>query len=49
MTDVLMCRSTLNTKGGMASVAKNYLAYKNWGEYRIKFILTYFDTNLYVW
>lgn len=48
MTEVLMCCSTLNTKGGMVSVAKNYLAYKNWGEYRIKFIPTHFDTNKYL-
>lgn len=48
MTDVLMCCSTLNTKGGMVSVVTNYLAYKNWGEYRIKFIPTHFDTNKYL-
>lgn len=39
--------STLDTKGGMVSVTKNYLGYKNWGEYEIKFIPTHFDTNKY--
>lgn len=48
MTKVLMCCSTLDTKGGMVSVTKNYLGYKNWGEYDIKFIPTHFDTNKYV-
>ena len=37
--------STLNTKGGMVSVTKNYLGYKGWGDYDIKFIPTHFDTN----
>ncbi|MCM1312627.1 MAG: glycosyltransferase family 4 protein [Roseburia sp.] len=40
--------STLKTKGGMVSVTKNYLNYKNWGEYDIKFIPTHFDSNKYV-
>lgn len=48
MTKVLMHCSTLNTKGGMVSVAKNYLGYKNWREYEIKFIPTHFDTTKWV-
>ena len=40
--------STLDTKGGMVSVTKNYLNYPNWGEYKIKFIPTHFDTNKYI-
>lgn len=43
-----MCCSSLDTKGGMVSVTKNYLGYKGWGEYDIKFIPTHFDTNKYV-
>lgn len=45
---VLMCCSTLDTKGGMVSVTKNYLDYKDWGKYNIKFVPTHFDTNKYV-
>ncbi len=45
---ILMHCSTLDTKGGMVSVAKNYLNYPNWGEYKIKFIPTHFDTNKYI-
>ena len=48
MIKVLMHCSTLDTKGGMVSVTKNYLGYKNWGEYEIKFIPTHFDTNKYL-
>lgn len=40
--------STLDTKGGMVSVTKNYLGYKDWREYDIKFIPTHFDTNKWV-
>lgn len=43
-----MCCSTLTTKGGMVSVAKNYLDYKSWGDYEITFVPTHFDTNKYV-
>ena len=46
--NILMHCSTLDTKGGMVSVTKNYLNYPNWGEYKIKFIPTHFDTNKYV-
>jgi len=48
MKRVLMCGSTLDTKGGMVSVIKNYLEYADWGEYRITYIPTHFDTNKYV-
>ena len=46
--NILMHCSTLDTKGGMVSVTKNYLNYPNWGEYKIKFIPTHFDTNKYI-
>lgn len=48
MINVLMHCSTLDTKGGMVSVTKNYLGYKNWGEYNIKFIPTHIDKNKYL-
>ena len=48
MIKALMHCSTLNTKGGMVSVTKNYLGYKDWGEYEVKFIPTHFDTNKWV-
>ena len=48
MTKVLMCCSSLDTKGGMVSVVKNYLDYKEWGDFSIKFIPTHFDTNKYL-
>lgn len=43
-----MCCSSLDTKGGMVSVTKNYLNYSDWGDYNIKFIPTHFDTNKWV-
>ena len=48
MIKILMCCSTLDTKGGMVSVVKNYLYYNQWDEYKIKYIPTHFDTNKYV-
>lgn len=45
MTKILMFGSTLSTKGGMVSVVKNYLGYKDWGEYKITYIPTHFDGN----
>ena len=30
MINVLMCGSVLSVKGGMVSVVKNYLNYKDW-------------------
>lgn len=47
MYNIIMHCSTLDTKGGMVSVTKNYLNYPSWGDYRIKFIPTHFDTNKY--
>lgn len=43
-----MCCSTLSTKGGMVSVTKNYLDYKDWDEFKVVFIPTHFDTNKYL-
>lgn len=40
-----MFGSTLSTKGGMVSVVKNYLGYKEWGECKITYIPTHFDGN----
>lgn len=40
-----MFGSTLSTKGGMVSVVKNYLSYKDWGRYKITYIPTHFDEN----
>lgn len=40
-----MCCSTLETKGGMVSVVKNYLNYNNWDQIEIKYVPTHFDTN----
>ncbi len=48
MKNILMCCSTLSTKGGMVSVVKNYLNYKNWGDYHIKFIPTHLDSNKWI-
>lgn len=45
MTKILMCCSTLSTKGGMVSVVKNYLNYNEWEEYDIKYVPTHFDGN----
>lgn len=48
MKNIIMNCSTLNTKGGMVSVAKNYLEYEKWGEYKITYVPTHFDTNKYI-
>jgi len=48
MKRILMCGSTLDTKGGMVTVIENYLEYGDWGEYRITYIPTHFDANRYV-
>lgn len=48
MKNIIMCCSTLNTKGGMVSVTKNYLNCKNWGDYCIVFRPTHFDTNKWI-
>lgn len=38
---VLMCCSSLDVKGGMVSVVKNYLEWPDWGEYEIVFVPTH--------
>lgn len=43
-----MCSSSLNVKGGMVSVVKNYLACRDWGNVRITFIPTHIETNKYL-
>lgn len=45
MIKVLMHCSTLSSRGGMVSVVKNYLGYKDWGEYEIKYIPTHEDKS----
>ncbi len=45
MIKILMFGSTLNTKGGMVSVVKNYLNSHGWGEYKITYVPTHFDGN----
>lgn len=45
MKKIFMCCSTLDTKGGMVSVAKNYLKYPKWDEFSVKFIPTHYNTN----
>lgn len=42
---VIMCCSTLDTKGGMVSVVKNYLDYTKWDNFTIKYIPTHYDTE----
>lgn len=48
MIHVLMCASSLKVKGGMVSVVKNYLGYRNWGNVKITFIPTHMETNKYL-
>ena len=48
MIHVLMCASSLKVKGGMVSVVKNYLGYRDWGNVRITFIPTHIETNKYL-
>ena len=40
MINVLMCGSVLSVKGGMVSVVKNYLNYKDWEDVDIRYIPT---------
>ena len=42
---VLMCCSELSVKGGMVSVVKNYLGYKNWDNYEIIYVPTHTEKN----
>lgn len=48
MIHVLMCASSLKVRGGMVSVVKNYLGYRDWGNVRITFIPTHIETNKYL-
>lgn len=43
---VLMCCSDFSVKGGMVSVAKNYVNYKNWKKTEIIYIPTHIDGNV---
>lgn len=38
---ILMCGSDLSVKGGMVSVAKNYLDYCKWEEFELCYIPTH--------
>lgn len=49
MINVLMCGSVLSVKGGMVSVVKNYLNYKDWEDVDIRYIPTHINANKYVW
>lgn len=45
MIRILMCSSSLKVKGGMVSVVKNYLGYRDWGNVKIKYVPTHIETN----
>lgn len=47
MINVLMCGSVLSVKGGMVSVVKNYLNYKDWEDVDIRYIPTHINANKY--
>lgn len=38
---VLMCGSSLDYQGGMVSVVKNYLSWRDWGEFSIDYVPTH--------
>ena len=40
-----MCGSSLSVKGGMVSVAQNYLQYEKWDRIKIKYIPTHIEKN----
>lgn len=44
-TSVLMCGSDLSVRGGMVSVIKNYLGYKDWDAFDIHYIPTHIEKN----
>ena len=48
MIRVLMCASSLKVKGGMVSVVKNYLGYRDWENVKITFIPTHIEANKYL-
>ena len=43
-----MCASSLKVKGGMVSVVKNYLGYRDWENVKITFIPTHIEANKYL-
>lgn len=43
--NVLMCGSVLSVKGGMVSVVKNYLDYKDWKDVKICYMPTHINAN----
>lgn len=48
MLKVLMCGSSLSVKGGMVSVAQNYLSYQSWDEVKIIYVPTHIETSKYI-
>lgn len=40
---VVMCGSALSNGGGVVSVTKNYLEYKNWGNIEIEYVVTHIN------
>lgn len=44
---VLMCGSDFSVKGGMVSVAKNYVNYSNWNNVEIKYVSTHKDGSIF--
>ena len=42
---ILMCGSDLSVKGGIVSVVKNHLSYKQWSPYEITYIPTHIDQS----
>lgn len=46
MINVLMCGSVLSVKGGMVSVVKNYLNYKDWEDVDIRYIPTHINAKI---
>lgn len=47
MINILMCGSAFSVKGGMVSVVKNYLNYKDWGNIKIDYVPTHIEKNKY--
>ena len=44
-TKILMCGSDLSVKGGIVSVVKNHLSYRDWSPYEIRYIPTHVDSS----
>lgn len=45
MKRILMCASSLNVRGGMVSVVRNYLNYPDWDDVKITYVPTHIETN----